>query len=372
MTGQYRLDPARELLVWCTAVGVRPDAPERIAGLLQAHYRELNWGTFLDEAVRQRVAPLVWSNLRKDALPGAVEKFVPRGHEYSLWLTYGGNRIRNGVLTDALSQILRAAHDCGLDLLVRKGVYLSTVVYRDLGARSMSDIDLLVRRPDAGRGVELLTALGYTSGRTTRDMSRIEPYSRRENAITSLTIPNLPTMVRLELNPVVRAVEVDLTTGLFERGTGHDYPIEEVFAGARSTTLFDAPARVASPAHFLIDLGAHLYRHAKSITCIRRGTDLNLSRFCDVARYARRITELDGWAGVLSATAGAGIERPVYFALHWTDHVYPGCVPASVLDALRPDRDDFLYSFGEHEQRPGHWEGRDLFARMFDHSRQWA
>ena len=366
------LGPERNLLVWCTAVGVLPSAVDRVAALLEADFRELDWGTFLDEAVRQRVVPLLWSNLRHRRLRGAVEKFMPRGHEYFLWTAYGGNRIRNGVLAEALSQILRAAHDEGVDLLVRKGAYLSTVVYHDLGARSMSDIDLLVRRADGARGVDLLAGLGYQSGRPSRDMGRIEPFSRQDTAIASLTIPNLPTMVRLDLNPVVRVVEVDLTTGLFERGTGHDFPVEQVFSAARSTTLFDAPARVAAPEHFLIDLCAHLYRHAKSVTCIRRGTDLNLCRFCDVARYARMLTGTDGWDAALSATVASGLERPMYFALYWTGFVYPGSVPDTVLDALSPDDDDFLYTFGEHEKRPGRWAGPNLFTRMFDHARQWA
>jgi hypothetical protein len=363
--------PARELVIWGTAIGVLDDAAARVAALLEAHGRELDWGTFLDEAVRQRVAPLIWSNLMRGDLFGAVREFMPRGHGYFLRMTYGGNRIRNGVLAEALSQILRAADRRGLDLLVRKGAYLSTVVYQDVGARSMSDIDLLIRRADVEKGVELLAGLGYVSGRVAADMSRIEPYTRQETAVMSLTIPNIPTMVRLDLNPVVPAVEVDLTTGLFERGTGYSFPVEEVFAAAQPVQLFDAPARVAATGHFLIDLCAHLYRHAKSVTCIHRGTDLNLCRFCDVARFARRVTELDGWSEAVRTTVASGLQRPLYFALYWTEHVYPGCVPGSVLAALRPDDDDFLYTFGEHEKKPGRWDTPDLFSRMFDGGRQW-
>lgn len=363
--------PARELLLWCTAIGVLDDAPGRVAALLEAHGRELDWATVLDECVRQRVGPLLWSNLRQAGLSGTLADVMPRGHEYFLRMTYGGNRIRNGVLAEALSQILRAARDRGPELLVRKGAYLSTVVYEDLGARSMSDIDLLVRRRDTGAGVDLLTGLGYVAGRVAPDQLRIEPYTRQETAVMSLTIPNIPTMARLDLNPVVPAVEVDLTTGLFERGTGFGFPVEEVFAAAQDIQLFDAPARVAGTGHFLIDLCAHLYRHAKSVTCLRRGTDLNLCRFCDVARFARRVTELDGWPDALRTTVAHGLERPLYFALYWTDHIYPGCVPDSVLAALRPEQDDFLYTFGEHEKKPERWDTTDLFTRLFDHGRQW-
>jgi Uncharacterised nucleotidyltransferase len=363
--------PERDALVWCTAIGVADDAAPRIRELFAAHGRELDWGVFLDEAVRQRVGPLVWANLEASGLAVELAESVPRNHEHFLRMVYGGNRLRNACLIEALSQILRAADRRGLELLVRKGAYLSTVVYQDLGARIMADIDLLVRRADAAKGVALLTELGYHSGRLARDMSHIESFTRHETAVINLTIPNIPSMARLELNPVVKAIEVDLTTGLFERGTGYEFPVADVFARAESIQLHDAPARVASPEDFMIDLCAHLYRHAKSVTCIGRGTDLNLSRFCDVARYARRLSTLDRWSGVVELVQRSGLRDPIYFALHWTDHVYPGCVPAWVRDALAPEDDAYLYRYGEHEQKPGEWGTRDLFVRLFDHSRQW-
>lgn len=49
----------------------------------------------------------------------------------------------------------------GVPVIVFKGMPLALLYYRDLGARSMSDIDLLVRAPDLARASRLLTDAGW-------------------------------------------------------------------------------------------------------------------------------------------------------------------------------------------------------------------
>jgi hypothetical protein len=171
---------------------------------------------------------------------------------------------------------------------------------------------------------------------------------------------------------VLPAIEVDLTTGLFERGTGFDFPVDDVFARAEPTNVGDAAAHVATTEDFMIDLCAHLYKHAKSLVCIGRGTDLNLSRFCDVALYAGVVSRRDRWQQLVTLTHNTGLQEPLYFALYWTEQLYPGVVSHDVLGALAPPGDDdFLYRFGDHEKKAGMWAVRDLYARLFDHTREW-
>lgn len=73
---------------------------------------------------------------------------------------------KNQLLFRELGAVLKALADAGIPTLVVKGAALSFSCYRDLGARPMSDADVLVPIEKARAAVELLTATGWTSKAT--------------------------------------------------------------------------------------------------------------------------------------------------------------------------------------------------------------
>ena len=51
----------------------------------------------------------------------------------------------------------------GIETMLLKGAALLILFYKDAGLRPMTDVDLLVRRDQANRAIQLLTSLGWKS-----------------------------------------------------------------------------------------------------------------------------------------------------------------------------------------------------------------
>jgi hypothetical protein len=68
---------------------------------------------------------------------------------------------RNRVTFAQLAKALTILHAAGIETMVLKGVALSLLYYRDAGARSMADCDLLVRPAQALAAFRLLEGAGW-------------------------------------------------------------------------------------------------------------------------------------------------------------------------------------------------------------------
>ncbi len=72
------------------------------------------------------------------------------------------NRLRNSLLKSALTDLLRLFHKQGIEIVLLKGAAtFSDSLYPQTGARSMSDLDLLVKEDVLTQAVEILVAAGY-------------------------------------------------------------------------------------------------------------------------------------------------------------------------------------------------------------------
>ena len=117
---------------------------------------ETSWEAWLEIALRGGVGPLLAVVLRdQQVAPGAVLS--------QLQDAYYRNLHRNLRAMRELARVLRALQEQGLQTLLLKGGALAIAIYHNVGLRPMSDSDLLVRREDAARAMEVLQALGYGS-----------------------------------------------------------------------------------------------------------------------------------------------------------------------------------------------------------------
>jgi len=72
---------------------------------------------------------------------------------------------RNILLLNHASLILLRLRAENIPVIALKGLFLLENTYKDVGARSMSDLDILVHREDLNRTVEILQGLGYQLSR---------------------------------------------------------------------------------------------------------------------------------------------------------------------------------------------------------------
>ena len=86
---------------------------------------------------------------------------IPEPHRQSFHSAYMLSAVRNILLLNHASQILLRLKAENIPVIALKGLFLVENTYKDLGARSMSDLDILVHREDLQKTVEILQGLGY-------------------------------------------------------------------------------------------------------------------------------------------------------------------------------------------------------------------
>ncbi len=249
------------------------------------------------------------------------------------------------------------------------GAALGEHLYRDPGLRRTSDLDLLIDRTDARRAADVLSGLGYGQGRIAPDGKSVQPLSKRAQGFWRLHVNNAMPFHRIPGRSDIPYYGVDMCFDLFQRGSGSVTPVGELLGRTEKVELCGAPSAVLSLSDQLIDICAHLFKEATNIYYIEHERDLQLSKFLDVALLAERVTREGGWDQILAQVREYQAARQVYFALHFTDQLFPGAIDAGVLDELRPSDCSYLdeYDGGQEVFR---WEA-PFFERLFDRGRRY-
>jgi hypothetical protein len=109
---------------------------------------------------------------------------------------------------------------------------------------------------------------------------------------------------------------------------------------------------VADAADTVINLCAHIFREGTSATLGFAGDNWNLWKFCD---FRAKLLQLDPKAIVpilKQRIEQAGLEKPFYYALHYTDRIYGDSAMRSWSDLGRPGENlDFLHEIADGKRR---------------------
>src|ERR1044072_7017895 len=146
-----------EALLLCARLELAADEVARLRELITGN---LDWDYVYKLARRHSLVPLVFSQL--DA---PVKEFVPPEVLQRFRKNYQENAARNLIFANELTSLLKALADVGVYAIVFKGPALAVSAYGDLALRRFVDLDVMVRRADVARAIEVISDNGYTSGR---------------------------------------------------------------------------------------------------------------------------------------------------------------------------------------------------------------
>ncbi|HDN64899.1 MAG TPA: hypothetical protein ENF23_01160, partial [Methanosarcinales archaeon] len=136
--------------------GARTDDAD-LHGIRDALGSEPDWEYLTRNALYHGVAPLLYRNLEGIDDVSLVPERVTAVLRERYYITLA----RNMIHYDELGTALRVFADAGIDVIVLKGGALAETVYRDIGLRPFSDVDILVREEDLQRAKEVMTKIGY-------------------------------------------------------------------------------------------------------------------------------------------------------------------------------------------------------------------
>jgi len=265
------------------------------------------WQAVLALALRHGVAPLLHRRLQTEGMLAAVPPEVAG----RLTNARRATAIDNLGAYGEFRRVAQALHAARIPLLALKGLHLAELVYRDIGLRPMSDLDVLVPRDRLRRALAALRDRGY-----------------RYNETLAASAQAMSGVNEITLRRPESGVNVDLHWGLNEiRGIGAD-SMQEIWRCARPARLGGSEALVMPPELLL----AHVCAHAACVSYFV--SDVRV--FCDVAEIVRVHPALD-WNEVAAHTARHGWTRGVGAALRLARDHLGVPVPAQVLGALGAD-----------------------------------
>lgn len=154
---QINHEQENRLLSACARAGLASDVLPQLRQVVQ---NEIDWDYFYRLARRHSLVPIVYRQLdalMKDQVPAEVLQRFKKD--------YQENAARNLIFVDELTTLLDRFANQGVDAIVFKGPALAMLAYGDLNLRRFVDLDLIVRRADVARAIEVLTQSGYVSSR---------------------------------------------------------------------------------------------------------------------------------------------------------------------------------------------------------------
>jgi len=145
-----------QLLTECASV----HRDQTDATTVKGDREEIDWDYFYQVARRHSLVPIVYrrlESLRKEQIPGEVFQRFRKD--------YQENAARNLIFVDELTALLNGLQAVGIDAIVFKGPALAVAAYGDVNLRRFVDLDLIVRRADVVRAIEVLKQSGYVPSR---------------------------------------------------------------------------------------------------------------------------------------------------------------------------------------------------------------
>lgn len=236
---------------------------------------------------------------------------MPREAEESLAALASISRQRTTRMLNAAAELIAALRARNVDALPFKGALLAALNYPDPQLRPLADLDLLIREKDVRTARDVVEQLGYRYySRSAEDFV----YLRGERKSNVWRPDNVhPVELHFRIREEYAGLAYDLT--------------EMLWSSASRGVYWKEVDALLTPLPLALH---HVCAHMTSDLLIQRG---KLMEIGDVQLMAARMQDAD-WQMFLASIAASGT-RFVYPALALTERYVRGCIPASVLDALK-------------------------------------
>jgi hypothetical protein len=301
-----------KLILLCARTKVDAETSERIK-VIAGSPDKLDWDYIYQMARRHSVLPLIYAQL------GTAAENVPSHQLARFKKNYQDNAARNLWLTAELCRILQSFEAVGIEAVPHKGPALAVYAYGNPALRRFVDLDILVRKADTLRAIELLTAEGFVCG---------APWTNAQAALLLRTQHNL-SLSRHEGRLIVE-LHWELASSLF----ASSFQAEDLWERLQTMRLNNAAVKCLSSEDLLLSLCVHGSKHHWE----------RLAWICDIAELVKRHTDMN-WSLVLERASIEGNERMLFLGLY---------LAASLLDAPLP------------EQVKAKFEAEKIVARLAD------
>jgi len=293
--------PEIKLLLCCATTHISHEKAEQIRSLMKT---DLDWPYLLETASRNGLMPLLYRNFDKTGSHCVSASILDRlrNHFYL-------NARHNALLTEELNRLVNLFEEHGIAVIPFKGPALAEELYGDISCREISDLDVLVKREDVLRGMDLMASLGYS------------PQSKftKDQMVAYLAAHNEISFANEE-----KKVIVELQWEIAPRYFG--FPVASLGLWDHDQVRSKSGYLYLPPEEMLLML------------CVHGTKDLweQLKWICDVAELLRVHKDLD-WKKTLEIASHSGGRRMLFLGLLLAKDLFDASIPEEIVKEIESD-----------------------------------
>jgi hypothetical protein len=225
-----------------------------------------NWDSVLERALGTHLAPILHKTF------SGLEIEIPADIKNGLQNAYNQVIVRNIVLQREFKGLAEILNENQIPLVPLKGIYLSEVIYKELGLRHLSDIDVLIKEQDLDQVCELMKNRGWLV-KFSISHSKIEHQH--------FTYAHPRTLIKNQIS-------IELHTHLYNSNQGADISTDELWGDTHSELFLGVEIRQFSNEILLQHLCLHLHKHLF-------GHGLKILSFCDIREFLNVKSDSFSW-----------------------------------------------------------------------------
>ena len=216
-----------------------------------------DWDYLIATIIGRGIGPLFYKKL-----PYLSNSFlIPSVVKAKLQQVYYKTFSRSTVLHEHFRNIATAFAAQGIPVIALKGIYLSEWLYKDIGLRQLSDIDLLIKEENGPLCISILTRLGYT-----------QVYDGRSEFV--LKNSEFVHYMPMTLN----GVSIELHIKVHRKSEVYQIEPDELWKNAIANQIYNSTVFALNLNDLLIHLCVHLDKHFREghvqFTCFSDITNL--------------------------------------------------------------------------------------------------
>lgn len=278
---------------------------EQLARLRAMVNEGLDWDYFYQLARRNSLVPLVYSQLErlvKDLLPPDVRQRFRKDFQE--------NAARNQIFANELTSLIKTCAAVGVEAVIYKGPALAITAYGDLALRRFVDLDLMVRRADVARTVDLLTEQGYKA-------------AKELNAEQQELLLRTQHNVQFTRGKLIVELHWQVSSELFASSV----TAEDLWQQLETVRINETEVKTLSTEDLLFSLSVHGSRHLWQ----------RLAWICDLDRIIATRADID-WARLMTRAKQTNSERMFLLGPALAEKLLATCLPESISEAIARDR----------------------------------